>query len=100
MKRALIAMSGGVDSSVAALLMKRKGYDCVGVTMKLYDNGDVGVCTEKTCCSVRDVEDARQVAAAIGIPYYVYNFTGNFREEVIERFVQAYEPENWAVNWW
>ena len=91
MKRALIAMSGGVDSSVAALLMKQKGYDCIGVTMKLYDNEDVGICSDKTCCSVRDVEDARQVAAGIDIPYYVYNFTGDFREEVIERFVDAYE---------
>lgn len=91
MKRALIAMSGGVDSSVAALLMKQKGYDCVGVTMKLYDNGDIDVCSDKTCCSVRDVEDARQVADRIGIPYYVYNFTGDFREQVIGRFVDAYE---------
>ena len=84
-------MSGGVDSSVAALLMKQKGYDCVGVTMKLYDNGDIDVCSDKTCCSVRDVEDARQVADRIGIPYYVYNFTGSFREQVIGRFVDAYE---------
>ena len=84
-------MSGGVDSSVAALLMKRKGYDCIGVTMKLYNNEDVEVCTDKTCCSVEDVEDARQVASRVDIPYYVYNFTGSFRKEVIERFVSAYE---------
>ena len=57
--RALIAMSGGVDSSVAAYLMKKMGYDCIGCTMKLYDNGDVGVPREHTCCSLEDVEDAR-----------------------------------------
>ena len=91
MKSALIAMSGGVDSSVAALLMKQKGYDCIGITMKLYHNEDIGICSDKTCCSVKDVEDARQVADRLGIPYYVYNFTGSFREEVIERFVFAYE---------
>lgn len=87
----MIAMSGGVDSSVAALLMKKRGYDCIGVTMKLYDNGEIAVCTDKTCCSAQDVEDARQVADRIDIPYYVYNFTGRFREEVIDRFIDAYE---------
>ena len=60
-KRALIAMSGGVDSSVSAYLMKQMGYDCVGVTMKLYDNEDINLCDDKTCCSLSDVEDARAV---------------------------------------
>ena len=89
--RVLIAMSGGVDSSVAALLMKQKGYDCIGITMRLFDNDDIGKCSERTCCSAEDTEDARQVAERVGIPYYVYNFTGRFRENVIERFVDAYE---------
>ena len=51
-RKALIAMSGGVDSSVAALLMKEQGYDCIGVTMKLYDNDEIGISREKTCCSL------------------------------------------------
>ena len=57
-KKALIAMSGGVDSSVAACLMKQQGYTCIGVTMKLYDNEEIGVSSEKTCCTLKDVEDA------------------------------------------
>lgn len=91
MKKALIAMSGGVDSSAAALLMKEKGYECVGVTMKLYDNPEIGVCSDRTCCSLEDIEDARQAAARIGIPYYVYNFKGEFEENVIDPFIYAYE---------
>lgn len=91
MKKALIAMSGGVDSSVAALLMQQKGYECVGATMKLFENEQAGVKREKTCCSLDDVEDARSVAHRLGIPYYVFNFTGDFRREVMERFVCAYE---------
>lgn len=90
-KKALIAMSGGVDSSVAACLMKEKGYGCVGVTMKLFHNEDVGVSRDHTCCSLEDVEDARSVANALDIPYYVFNFSERFRECVIDRFVEAYE---------
>lgn len=89
-KKALIAMSGGVDSSVAALLMKEKGYDCIGITMKLYDNEDIGEAREKTCCSLDDIEDARRVAGQIGIPYYVVNFKDDFKEKVMDRFVEAY----------
>ena len=66
-KKALIAMSGGVDSSVAAYLMKEAGYDCIGVTMKLYDNEDIGMEREKTCCSLSDIEDARSVCVKLGI---------------------------------
>ena len=55
-------MSGGVDSSVAAFLMKEKGYECIGATMKLYDNEEIGISREKTCCSLDDIEDARAVA--------------------------------------
>lgn len=97
MKKALIAMSGGVDSSVAALLMQQKGYECVGATMKLFENEQAGVKREKTCCSLDDVEDARSVAYRLHMPYYVFNFTANFEKEVMERFVCAYE-KGWTPN--
>lgn len=90
-KRALIAMSGGVDSSVAALLMKQKGYDCIGVTMKLYDNEEIAIEREKTCCTLSDVEDARAVCAKIDIPYYVFNFKDSFKEKVMDKFVESYK---------
>ena len=89
-KKALIAMSGGVDSSVAAYLMKEAGYDCIGVTMKLYDNEDIGMEQEKTCCSLSDIEDARSVAVKLGIPYYVFNFKADFKEKVIANFIESY----------
>ncbi len=91
MEKALIAMSGGVDSSVAAFLMKEKGYECVGITMKLYDNEDIGICNEKTCCSLKDIEDARGVAFKLGMPYYVANFKDKFEEKVIEKFIDTYK---------
>lgn len=90
-KKALIAMSGGVDSSVAALLMKDAGYDCIGVTMKLYENEDVGLSKGHTCCSLDDVEDARNVALSLKMPYYVFNFSDNFKEKVIDGFIRSYE---------
>ena len=90
-KKALIAMSGGVDSSVAALLIKEQGYDCTGITMKLYDNDDIGLKKENTCCSVDDIADARAVCCNLGIPYYVFNFKDSFNEQVIDRFIKAYE---------
>lgn len=90
-KKALIAMSGGVDSSVAAYLMKKAGYDCIGVTMKLYDNEDIGMEQEKTCCSLSDIEDARSVAVKLGIPYYVFNFKDDFKEKVIDTFIHSYQ---------
>ena len=69
--KALIAMSGGVDSSVAAYLMKEQGYDCIGATMKLFYNEDIGLSKEHSCCSADDVEDARRVASALDMPFYV-----------------------------
>ncbi|MGN1138441.1 MAG: tRNA 2-thiouridine(34) synthase MnmA [Ruminococcus sp.] len=90
-KKALIAMSGGVDSSVAALLIKEQGYDCTGITMKLYDNDDIGLKKENTCCSVDDIADARAVCCNLGIPYYVFNFKDSFNDQVINRFIKAYE---------
>lgn len=86
-KRALIAMSGGVDSSVAAMLMCRQGYDCVGCTMRLYQGTETA---PNACCSLDDVEDARSVARALGMSYYVFNFQDEFREKVMEKFALAY----------
>ena len=90
-RKALIAMSGGVDSSVAALLMKEQGYDCVGCTMKLYQNEDAGIPKEHTCCSLDDVEDAKRIARYLKIPYYIFNFSHDFRAKIIDRFVWSYE---------
>lgn len=89
-KKAIIAVSGGVDSSVAAYLMKEKNYDTIGVTLKLFTNEDAGV-REKTCCSLEDVEDARSVARRLGIEHYTFNFKDDFKTQVIERFIDAYE---------
>ena len=90
-KNAIVAMSGGVDSSVAALLLQEQGYELMGVTMKLFYNEDIGIAREKTCCSLSDVEDARGVAALLGIPFYVMNFSDDFQREVMDRFVLSYE---------
>jgi tRNA-specific 2-thiouridylase len=93
-------MSGGVDSSVAAALTLKEGYDCIGVTLKLIDSADLtggaaagdGSCrSPRSCCSLTDVNDARQAAYKLGLPHYVLNFTAPFRDEVIRRFVEAYE---------
>ena len=89
--RVLVAMSGGVDSSVAAWLLREQGYECVGVTMKLFGNDAVGLEKGHPCCTLDDVEDAREVARRMGIPHYVFNFTDDFEEKVIRRFVDAYE---------
>ena len=86
----LAAMSGGVDSSVAALLLKNEGHELIGATMKLYDNETAGLKT-KTCCSLDDTDDARRVAMRLGFPYYVFNYQEDFGREVIDRFVCAYE---------
>lgn len=90
-QKVLIGMSGGVDSSVAALLMKQAGFDCIGATMKLYSNETAGIGASKTCCSLDDVEDARGVARKMDIPHYVFNFKDSFAETVISDFVSGYE---------
>ena len=87
MERAIIGMSGGVDSSVAAYLMKKAGYECIGATMRLYDSST----EESTCCSLDDVEDARAVASRLGIRHYVFNFKDDFDRQVIQKFVTGYE---------
>ena len=84
--KALIAMSGGVDSSVAAFRMREAGYDCVGCMMRLY----AGEAADGGCCSLDDAEDARAVARRLGIPFYVFNYTDAFRREVMEPFADAY----------
>ncbi|MDR2403137.1 MAG: tRNA 2-thiouridine(34) synthase MnmA [Spirochaetaceae bacterium] len=116
--KAVIAMSGGVDSSVAAALMPERGFECIGVTLKLFNNDDLGnpgaslhgVCGSGTaslrvrgcssgaasprlrgCCSLADINDARNVAYRLGMPHYVFNFSDEFREAVIRRFIETYE---------
>lgn len=88
--RAIIAMSGGVDSSVAAYIMKSRGFDTMGVTLRLFTNEDAGI-REKSCCSLSDVEDAKSVARRLGIEHYTFNFSDDFRTHVIDRFIAAYE---------
>ncbi len=89
--KAIIAMSGGVDSSVAAYLTKEQGYKCIGVTMKLFANEDIGLSREHSCCTLDDVEDARMVANSMGMNHYVFNFAEKFDEKVVKNFVYCYE---------
>ena len=88
-KTALIAMSGGVDSSVAALLIREAGYKALGCTMRLWEGESSP--DSRTCCSLDDTEDARSVAFRIGIPYRVFNYKDDFRKYVTDRFAEAYE---------
>ena len=90
MKQALVGMSGGVDSSVAAYLVREAGYETTGATMRLFDNETIGI-SDKTCCSLSSIEDACAVANKLGINYVVYDMRPDFRREVIDRFVRAYE---------
>ena len=87
-KKVVVGMSGGVDSSVAAYLLKEQGYDVIGVTMQIWQDEDVfKQSQEGGCCGLSAVEDARRVAAVLDIPYYVMNFKADFKKYVIDYFV-------------
>jgi tRNA-specific 2-thiouridylase len=87
--RIVVAMSGGVDSSVAAGMLARDGYDVVGLTMQLYDAGAM-TAKSKTCCAGQDIYDARRVADRIGMPHYVVDYEATFKTDVIDRFADSY----------
>jgi len=87
--RVVVAMSGGVDSSVVAAMLAREGYEVIGVTLQLYDHG-AAVKSAKSCCAGQDIHDAKRVAEMIGFPHYVLDYESNFREQVIEDFADTY----------
>ncbi|HEC91325.1 MAG TPA: tRNA 2-thiouridine(34) synthase MnmA, partial [Alphaproteobacteria bacterium] len=87
--RVVVAMSGGVDSSVTAAALKEKGFEVIGVTLQLYDHADAPG-GSRTCCAGRDIHDARRVAEQLDIPHYVLDFEARFRETVMETFADAY----------
>ena len=88
-QRVVVAMSGGVDSSVAAALVKSAGYETIGITLQLYDHGDATK-RKGACCAGQDIHDARSVAASLGIPHYVLDYESLFRESVIDNFADTY----------
>jgi tRNA-specific 2-thiouridylase len=87
--RVVVAMSGGVDSSVVAGLLKRQGYDVIGITLQLYDHG-AAAHRKGACCAGQDIHDARRVAETLGIPHYVLDYEERFRAAVIDRFAESY----------
>ena len=90
-KKVVVGMSGGVDSSVAAWLLKNQGYDVIGVTMQIWQDEEEAAMEEHGgCCGLSAVDDARRVAAALDIPYYVMNFKKEFKENVIDYFIDDY----------
>ncbi len=87
--RVVVAMSGGVDSSVVAAMLADEGYDVIGVTLQLYDHG-AALARKGACCAGRDIHDARRVAERVGFPHYVLDYEDRFREAVVEEFADAY----------
>jgi tRNA-uridine 2-sulfurtransferase len=87
--RVVVAMSGGVDSSVVAGILKSEGYDVVGMTLQLYDHG-AATHRAGSCCAGQDIEDARRVSTKLGIPHYVLDYEERFRKAVIDPFANAY----------
>lgn len=88
--KALIAMSGGVDSSVAAKQMQAEGFDCIGCTMRLFENDVIGQDLLASCCSLENTRDAKSVCDTLGIPHHIFHFENLFRESVILPFIEAY----------
>ncbi len=86
----VVAMSGGVDSSVAAVILKEQGYNLIGITIKTYNYEDIGVQNEHSCCSLEGINDARVVATKLGFPHYVIDLTKEFHREVIDYFIKDY----------
>ncbi len=91
-KTVVVAMSGGVDSSVAALLLHEQGYRIIGITMKLWDYEEVGgnINQESGCCSLSSFNDAREICVSMGVPHYILNFSREFHKEVVEDFIDEY----------
>ncbi|MEL0099437.1 MAG: 7-cyano-7-deazaguanine synthase, partial [Opitutae bacterium] len=87
--KVVVAMSGGVDSSVVAALLKNEGYDVVGITLQLFDYGKIGK-TKGTCCAGKDIYDAKKVCAQLDIEHQVFDYESIFKEEVIEKFADSY----------
>ena len=94
-QKVVVGMSGGVDSSVAAYLLLKAGYDVIGVTMQIWQDEDLEVQSSNAgCCGLSAVDDARRVSNKLGIPYYVMNFKEEFKSSVIEYFIEEYKKGN------